>query len=127
MYRFIQRADIVEVLAVVWCVTPQVRTNSSLRTQAEFINRLKDGDIWSNVIIIVKQSVNPKYDARGALAAMQVQLTQTYIKSLQLRNYNYNSLHINLYLNRITLTPPKSQYSATDLLVTGPSLRSRGR
>ena len=70
--RFIQRADIVEVLAVVWCVTPQVRTNSSLRTQAEFINRLKDGDIWSNVIIIVKQSVNPKYDARGALAAMQV-------------------------------------------------------
>ena len=72
--RFIQRADIVEVLAVVWCVTPQVRTNSSLRTQAEFINRLRDGDIWSNVIIIVKQSVNPKYDARGALAAMQVLL-----------------------------------------------------
>ena len=75
MCRFIQRADIVEVLAVVWCVTPQVRTNSSLRTQAEFINRLRDGDIWGNVIIIVKQSVNPKYDARGALAAMQVPLT----------------------------------------------------
>ena len=50
----------------------QVRTNSSLKKQAEFINRLKDGDIWSHVIIIVKQSVNPKYDARGALAAMQV-------------------------------------------------------
>ena len=98
MYRFIQRADIVEVLAVVWCVTPQVRTNSSLRTQAEFINRLKDGDIWSNVIIIVKQSVNPKYDARGALAAMQVLLTQTYIKSLQLRNYNYNSFYILIFI-----------------------------
>ena len=54
-----------------WCVTPQVRSNSSLRTQAEFINRLKEADIWSNVIIVVKQSVNPKYDARGALAAMQ--------------------------------------------------------
>ena len=50
----------------------KVRTNTSLRKQAEFINRLKEGDIWSNVIIIVKQSVNPKYDARGALAAMQV-------------------------------------------------------
>ena len=49
-----------------------MRTNSSLKKQAEFINRLKDGDIWSHVIIIVKQSVNPKYDARGALAAMQV-------------------------------------------------------
>ena len=77
-----------DVLAIVWCVTPQVRcysrgynihcncakvrTNSSLKKQAEFINRLKDGDIWSHVIIIVKQSVNPKYDARGALAAMQV-------------------------------------------------------
>ena len=76
------------MLAIVWCVTPQVRcysrsynihclcakvrTNSSLKKQAEFINRLKDGDIWSHVIIIVKQSVNPKYDARGALAAMQV-------------------------------------------------------
>ena len=60
-----------QVLAVVWCVTPQVRTNSSLRKQAEFINRLKETDIWSNVIIVVKQSVNPKYDARGALAAMQ--------------------------------------------------------
>ena len=42
-----------------------------MRKQAEFINRLKEGDIWSKVIIIVKQSVNPKYDARGALAAMQ--------------------------------------------------------
>ena len=49
----------------------KVRTNNNLRKQAEFINRLKEGDIWSNVIIIVKQSVNPKYDARGALAAMQ--------------------------------------------------------
>ena len=52
-------------------VALKVRTNNSLRKQAEFINRLKEGDIWSNVIIIVKQSVNPKYDARGALAAMQ--------------------------------------------------------
>ena len=72
VFRFILQAEIRAVLAVVWCVTPQVRTNSSLRRQAEFINRLKDQDIWSNVIIIVKQSVNPKYDARGALAAMQV-------------------------------------------------------
>ena len=24
---------------------------------------MKEGDIWSNVIIIVKQTVNPKYDA----------------------------------------------------------------
>ena len=71
MFRFILHADIRQVLAVVWCVTPQVRTNSSLRKQAEFINRLKETDIWSNVIIVVKQSVNPKYDARGALAAMQ--------------------------------------------------------
>merc|ERR1711983_656477 len=71
MLRFIQKANIVDVLAIVWCVTPQVRTNSSLKKQAEFINRLKDHDIWSNVIIIVKQSVNPKYDSRGALAAMQ--------------------------------------------------------
>ena len=90
-----------DVLAIVWCVTPQVgchsrspqyplrvcqvRTNSSLKKQAEFINRLKDGDIWSHVIIIVKQSVNPKYDARGALAAMQVGdvLTKHNSESLQ--------------------------------------------
>ena len=37
--------------------------------QAEFINKLKEVEIWNNVIIVVKQSINPKYDARGALAA----------------------------------------------------------
>ena len=91
-----------DVLAIVWCVTPQVgcyspqypilslrvcqvRTNSSLKKQAEFINRLKDGDIWSHVIIIVKQSVNPKYDARGALAAMQVGDVTATANKAQLR------------------------------------------
>lgn len=67
---YIHQRKMAEVLAVIWCVTPQVRTDASLRRQAKFINRMKEGDIWNNVIIVVKQSVNPKYDARGALAAM---------------------------------------------------------
>jgi hypothetical protein len=46
-------------------VWSQVRTDASLRTQAEFINRLKEGDIWTNVIIIVKQSINPRYTPPG--------------------------------------------------------------
>ena len=84
--QYIHEYSMTSVLAVVWCVTPQVstvpvlctqqltsvygsinsnsgmqvRTDASLRTQAEFINRLKEGDIWTNVIIIVKQSINPR-------------------------------------------------------------------
>ena len=79
-----------------------MRTNSSLKKQAEFINRLKDGDIWSHVIIIVKQSVNPKYDARGALAAMQVgdvtkAKAQFWITSIRIY-YRYLYLLLLLFL-----------------------------
>jgi len=66
---YIHQHDMAQLLAVVWCVCPSVRTDASLRRQAEFIDKLKAGEIWKNVIIVVKQSVNPKYDARGALAA----------------------------------------------------------
>jgi hypothetical protein len=77
---FIHHHQMAELLAVVWCVAPGVRTDASLRCdfpawpalarrQAEFIDKLKAGEIWDNVIVVVKQSVNPKYDARGALAA----------------------------------------------------------
>ncbi|XP_023333830.1 uncharacterized protein LOC111705491 isoform X2 [Eurytemora carolleeae] len=67
---YIHENNIASVLAVIWCVTPQVRTDASLRRQAEFINKLKEMDIWQNVIIVVKQSINPRYDAKGALAAL---------------------------------------------------------
>ena len=74
-----------KVLAVIWCVTPQVRTDATLKRQAMFINRMKEGDIWNNVIIVVKQSVNPKYDARGALAAMSDFVTDSRIKVIGYR------------------------------------------
>ena len=67
----VQREKIEAVQAVVWCVTPQVRTDASLRRQAEFINKLKETDIWHNVVIVVKQAINPQYDASGAIMAAE--------------------------------------------------------
>ena len=82
---YIHQKNMAEVLAVIWCVTPQVRTDATLRKQAMFINKMKEEDIWSNVIIIVKQSLNPKYDARGALAAMTEFAADTPVKVIGYR------------------------------------------
>jgi len=68
---YIHQHKMAELLAVVWCVSPGVRKDAGLRRQAEFIDKLKPGQIWENVLVVVKQSVNPGYDGRGALAAAQ--------------------------------------------------------
>ena len=49
------------VKAVVWCVLPQPRMDSTLQAQAKFIDMFTDkndkGKIWANVVIICKGKV----------------------------------------------------------------------
>jgi hypothetical protein len=49
------------VKAVVWCVLPQPRMDSTLQAQAKFIDMFtvdnEKGKIWSNVVIICKGKV----------------------------------------------------------------------
>ena len=49
------------VKAVVWCVLPQPRMDSTLQAQAKFIDMFTDkndkGQIWANVVIICKGKV----------------------------------------------------------------------
>ena len=45
--------------------------DATLQRQAEFINEFLPQNIWTNVIIICKQSVNPSRDAAGAVRAAQ--------------------------------------------------------
>ena len=55
------------VKAIIWNVNPNVRCDALLTNQAKLINLFAPQEIWNNVIIIVKQSLNPDDDGRGKL------------------------------------------------------------
>ena len=55
------------VEAIIWNVNPNVRCDALLTNQAKLINLFAPQEIWNNVIIIVKQSLNPDDDGRGKL------------------------------------------------------------
>ena len=57
------------VKAILWTILPNVRKDALLSKQANMINKFKEVDIWSNVIIVCKQSRNPEDDTQGALYA----------------------------------------------------------
>lgn len=43
-----------KVAALIWTISPEERSSQRLKRQAEFINQFREGNIWSNVIIICK-------------------------------------------------------------------------
>lgn len=69
--RFIDKYNITKVKAVIWNISPNVRRDALLTGQARLINLFKKRDIWNNVIIVAKQSLNPESDCQGALHAAQ--------------------------------------------------------
>ena len=69
--RFINEHDITRVAAIVWNVVPNVRRDALLRKQARLINLFKDEEIWRNVVIVAKQSLNPEADCAGAVRSAE--------------------------------------------------------
>jgi hypothetical protein len=69
--KFIDQHDMKKVRAIVWTVMSQERNDARLQRQADFINQFKPGEIWRNVIILVKHpgSFNPQLACQGALVA----------------------------------------------------------
>ena len=67
--RFIAKNDITRVQAIVWNVIPNVRRDALLSKQASLIDMFKPKEIWNNVVIVLKQSMNPENDGKGALRA----------------------------------------------------------
>ena len=136
-----------QLLAVVWCVSPGVRKDAGLRRQAEFIDKLKPGQIWENVLVVVKQvaagatnnpqSVNPGYDGRGALAAAQdfaapdaaikVAIAIAAIATNPSPSMPSLPSAPSLPSQPPPRTVPRCRWSATGLWVTSPSPHSRRR
>ena len=69
--RFIDQYDITRVAAIIWNIVPNVRRDALLRKQAHLINQFKDEEIWRNVLIVAKQSLNPEADCAGAVRAAE--------------------------------------------------------
>jgi len=84
---FINKYDITKVSAIVWNIVPNVRRDALLMNQARLINLFKESEIWNNVLIVAKQSLNPKVDCQGAVQAAQ-QFTDVPILNTGYRFYN---------------------------------------
>jgi len=69
--RFIDKYNITKVKAVIWNISPNVRKDALLVGQAKLINMFQEERIWSNVIVVAKQSLNPDHDCQGALRAAE--------------------------------------------------------
>ena len=67
--RFIDDNYMTKVKAIIWTVHPNVRCDGLLTNQAKLIEKFAPKIVWNNVIIIVKQSMSPEEDGRGALTA----------------------------------------------------------
>lgn len=67
--RFIDENYMTRVKAIVWTIHPNVRCDAVLTSQAKLIDKFSPKDVWNNVIVIVKQSMSPEDEGRGALAA----------------------------------------------------------
>jgi len=85
--KFINKYDITKVCAIIWNIVPNVRRDALLMNQARLINLFKESDIWSNVLIVAKQSLNPEVDCQGAVKAAQ-QFTDLPILHTGYRFYN---------------------------------------
>jgi len=85
--RFINKYDITKVSAIIWNIVPNVRRDALLMDQARMINMFKEKDIWNNVLIVAKQSLNPKVDCQGAVKAAQ-EFTDVPILHTGYRFYN---------------------------------------
>jgi len=70
--KFIDKHNITKVKAVIWNILPNVRKDALLCGQARLIDMFKEVDIWRNVIIVAKQSLNPDHDCQGALKAAEL-------------------------------------------------------
>ena len=62
--RFVNFILFIQVKAVIWNISPNVRRDALLTGQARLINLFKKRDIWNNVIIVAKQSLNPESDCQ---------------------------------------------------------------
>jgi len=69
--RYINQYDITRVAAIIWNVVPNVRRDALLKKQAQLINQFKEEEIWKNVLIVAKQSLNPEADCAGAVRAAE--------------------------------------------------------
>ena len=67
--KFIDDNYLTKIKAVIWTVHPNVRSSQGLSSQAKLIDKFAPKEIWDKVVIIVKQSMVPNEDGRGALAA----------------------------------------------------------
>jgi hypothetical protein len=69
----------------------QERKDARLQKQADFINQFREGDIWSNVVIVVKQpgSFNVRQAGQGALEAARAHAAHP--ARVQLRGFTYLS------------------------------------
>ena len=57
-----------KLVGVVWCILPSLdHRDPKLARQAKFINMLKPGEIWSNVLLVCKESTRPERDATEAV------------------------------------------------------------
>jgi len=83
--RFIDKFNITKVKCVIWNISPNVRRDALLTGQARLINMFQER-IWSNVIVVAKQSLNPDHDCQGALKAAE-QYTQNNILHTGYRFY----------------------------------------
>lgn len=55
LLQFLNRQNLTSVRAILWAVHPsQIRLDSSILRQADFINQFAPEVIWDNVIIICK-------------------------------------------------------------------------
>ncbi len=84
--RFIDTNYMTKIKAVVWNVHPNVRADKLLCKQAALIDRFAPKEIWNNCIIIVKQSMSPDDDGRGAMRAA---LDFNAHANVQLLGYRY--------------------------------------
>lgn len=65
---FLFSEKITSVAGIIWNVIPDIRSSAMVTCQAKLIN-LFHPDIWNNVIIVAKESLNPAKNCQGALHA----------------------------------------------------------
>ena len=75
---FIDRNNITAVTAVIWNISPNVRCDAMLSGQARLINMFCP-EVWSNVLVVAKQSHSPEVDCQGALRAAQAYTQDTVL------------------------------------------------
>jgi len=82
--QFLQDQNISDVAAVIWTVNPEIREAGRLQEQAKLIDKFKEGAVWNNVIIVVKNTRgNIERDVAGARAACNNENAKTIGYSLR--------------------------------------------